>query len=92
MLGAFQRRTVPLSKVGRRCVAQTANNAHNLPCTRTITAGSFSFLAGVGTYSVRFQGRTSKKHELKPGHYALIITATNTAGHGAGKLTFTIVS
>jgi hypothetical protein len=62
-------------------------------CTRTVTVGALSFIAGAGAHQVRFQGRISNHNKLKPGRYTLIITATNAAGQQAtARLTFTIVT
>jgi hypothetical protein len=74
------------------CVARTAKNRLKRPCLRTVTASSFSFSAGVGAYSVRFQGRISGSRKLKPGTYTVFITASNTAGSTTTRLRFTIVS
>ncbi len=82
---------LPGRRVGRRCVAQTAKNRRKRRCPRIITAGSFSFSAGAGAYSVRFQGRIPRSKKLKPGRYTLIISATNTAGSTNARLTFTIL-
>jgi hypothetical protein len=84
--------TRPGRTVRGRCVAQTAKNRLNRRCLRTVTAGSFSVSAGVGAYSVRFQGRSSGSRELRPGTYTLLITASNTAGSTTTRLRFTIVS
>jgi hypothetical protein len=80
-------------KVGRRCVAQTSKNAGRRACTRSITAGAFSFTAGAGAHHVGFRGWVSKHKELKPGRYTLVITATYGGGQKAtARLRFTIVS
>jgi hypothetical protein len=84
--------TPPGRKVGHRCVAPNAKNAHDRSCKRTVTVGSLTFLAGRGAHSVRFQGRISSSKRLKPGRYTLIITATNTAGSTVARLTFAIVA
>jgi hypothetical protein len=63
-------------KVGKRCVAKTGHNAHKPHCTRTATAGTLTFAGQAGTITVRFGGRVSKHLKLKPGSYALVITAT----------------
>lgn len=83
--------TLPSRSVGGRCMAQTAKNRLKRRCWRLVTAGSFRFSAGVGAYSVRFQGRISRSKTLKPGTYTLIITATNTSGSTSARLRFTIV-
>ncbi len=79
-------------KVGRNCVAETRKNRKRKTCKRTVTPGTLlNWRAGPN--KVVFQGRISHHKKLKPGHYTLVITATNAAGQkSAGqKLTFTIV-
>jgi hypothetical protein len=67
-------------RVGRRCVAPSRANRHRRACVRTVSAGSMSFNAHAGTNRIRFQGRLSRPHALRPGRYKLTITATDTAG------------
>jgi hypothetical protein len=61
-------------------------------CTRTVTAGSLTFTGHSGTNTVAFQGHVSPVAKLKPGHYTLVITATNSAGVRSApmSLSFTI--
>jgi hypothetical protein len=56
-------------------------------------AGTLTFSGHSGTNKVAFQGRISSAKKLKPGRYALAITAANSAGlRSAPKpLSFTIV-
>jgi hypothetical protein len=58
-----------------------------------VTAGRLTFTGHSGTNRVAFQGRVSRAKKLKPGHYTLVITATNSAGGRSAprSLTFTIV-
>jgi len=60
---------------------------------RTVTAGVLTFMGHDGTNSVAFQGRVSPKRKLKPGHYTLVIAATDPAGARSApkSLSFTIV-
>jgi hypothetical protein len=48
---------------------------------------------GIGANHIRFQGRLSRTRTLKPGRYALTISATNAAGQRgiSGSLSFTVV-
>ena len=79
-------------RVRGKCVAQTSKNRHRASCERTATAGALSFNAHAGTNKVAFDGRISRAKRLKPGHYTLIIRATNAAGGSKEKqLAFTIV-
>jgi hypothetical protein len=52
-----------------------------------------SFAGHGGLNKVFFQGRISRSRKLKPGHYTLIITATNASGRHSRpvRLSFTIV-
>jgi hypothetical protein len=67
-------------KAGPRCVAKTHANAKHKFCKRTLTAGVLSFSGHQGTNKVIFQGRITRTRKLKPGRYALVITAANAAG------------
>jgi Glycine rich protein len=80
-------------KVGRRCLAKTRKNSKRKSCKRTVTAGTLSFGGHAGTNKVVFQGRISSSKKLKPGRYALSITARNAAGQRSAPqtLSFTIV-
>jgi streptogramin lyase len=80
-------------RVGAKCVAKSRKNARHKTCTRTVTVGTLSFTGHTGTNKVAFQGRTSRSRKLKPGRYALIIVATNSAGTRSTPVTlrFTIV-
>jgi hypothetical protein len=79
-------------KVRGKCRAQTKKNRRRPGCQRTFTAGTLYFTGHSGTNTVAFQGRISSSVRLKPGHYALQITAANSAGHSSSRqLTFTIV-
>jgi len=57
-----------------------------------VTQGTLSFNAHTGTDKISFQGRISNSRKLKPGHYTLVITATNAAGQRSNpqSLSFTI--
>jgi hypothetical protein len=79
-------------KVGKSCVVNTNKNHKRKPCKRNVTAGTLAFIGHSGTNKVAFQGRISRSKKLKPGHYSLVITATNSAGSSAPKaLSFAIV-
>jgi len=79
-------------KVRGKCRAQTKKNRRRPGCKRTVTAGTLSFIGHSGTNKVAFQGRISRSNKLKPGHYTLLISAANSAGHSSPQqLTFTIV-
>ncbi len=79
--------------VQRRCVARTRRNAHNPRCTRSVIGGTLAFSAHAGVNNVRFYGRLPRRHNLRPGTYALMIVATDTAGRRSApaRLTFTIL-
>jgi len=79
-------------KVRGKCVAQTKRKRRGPTCQRTVKAANLSFIGHSGTNRVAFQGRISRSNKLKPGHYTLLITAENSAGHSSPhQLTFTIV-
>lgn len=82
-------------KVGHRCTAKTRKNAMRKACDRPVTVGTMSFMGHVGTNRVVFQGRLSSSQKLKPGHYTLLITASNVFGvrvpAAPKSLSFTIV-
>jgi hypothetical protein len=77
-----------------RCVAPSHANAHKASCKRTVAVGSFSVAGKAGLDKVRFQGRLSSAKTLKPGTYAVSITARNANGlKGVSRsVSFTIVS
>jgi hypothetical protein len=79
-------------KVNGKCVAQTRRNRRHKACERSVPSGSLSFSAGVGPHKLFFQGRLTRTKTLKPGTYALTITATNANGQQAtSTLSFAIV-
>ena len=79
-------------KVTGKCVAQTKRKRRRRTCQPTVRAAHLSFIGHSGTNQVAFQGRISRSNTLKPGHYTLLITAENSAGHSSPhQLTFTIV-
>ena len=60
---------------------------------RTVTQGTLSFAGHRGPNRVSFNGRASGSRELKPGHFTLVITATNPSGQRSQprSISFTIV-
>jgi outer membrane protein assembly factor BamB len=82
-------------RVGKRCLAparQRRATSRFRSCTRTVTAAKLGFTAAPGANEVRFEGRISRARRLRPGRYALVITATNgSASASARALHFTIV-
>jgi hypothetical protein len=78
-------------KVGRRCVAPTAENKSRHPCTRTVVAGTLRFSARKGPNRVSFQGVISRKKKLELGSYTLVLTATASGERATPRrLKFTI--
>jgi len=71
---------VPGRTVRHACMPQTRRNARRRKCLRTVTVGVMSFAGQLGTNTVAFQGRLSARAKLKPGRYALVISASNVAG------------
>jgi hypothetical protein len=86
------RRQASGRRVHRACLAETKTNRRQPRCRRTILAGTLTFRGHPDTNSVRFAGRLSATHKLKPGRYTLLIIATNTQGKRSSprSLTFTI--
>jgi hypothetical protein len=80
-------------KANGKCVAQTKKNQTKPRCLRTTVAATMTLAGHSGANSVRFAGRVSSSVKLRPGSYALEITAVNTEGKAAvpQTLTFTIV-
>jgi CSLREA domain-containing protein len=79
--------------VGGKCVAKNRHNARRPRCKLTVLAGALRLTGHAGVDHVKFQGRLSPTSKLKPGAYALFVSARNAAGTGtpAGPLRFTIV-
>jgi streptogramin lyase len=79
-------------KVGHKCLAKSRRNARRRACDRTVTVGRLSFTGHAGLDKVRFEGRLSARHRLKPGRYAVTIQAVNGTGPSApSTLHFAIV-
>jgi 6-phosphogluconolactonase len=76
-----------------KCVAQKRKNRRKPSCARVVTVASVLFGGHAGTNKVAFDGRISRSKKLGPGHYTLVIAATNSAGKGSSRksLSFTIV-
>ena len=76
-----------------RCVARTKRNRRTRNCTRTVTVASLSLNAHSGADKIVFDGRVSPTHSLRPGRYAVTLTATNAGGESSKRqsLRFTIV-
>jgi len=80
-------------RVGAKCVAQTPKNRHRRRCTRTVIVGTMTFPAHAGTSKLRFQGLTSRHKRLKPGSYALLVTAAASGKRSTTRtLHFTIAN
>jgi hypothetical protein len=90
--------TFTQSVAGRRahgkCVAPSPGNAHRPKCKRTVVVGSFGASGKAGQDKVRFQGRLSSAKTLRPGTYAVSVTAHDAHGlKGVSRsISFTIVS
>ncbi len=79
--------------VGHKCLTESPTNIKHQTCSRTITAGLLSFTGHRGANKTEFQGRVSRSTKLNPGHYTLVIAATNTVGERSlpKSLSFTIM-
>ncbi len=74
------------------CLAKTRENIKRTICD-AVAVGTLSFPGHSGTNNVIFAGRISHTNKLKPGQYALTITAANSSGQRSTpvSLIFTIV-
>lgn len=79
--------------IAGRCIAQTKKNKHKRACRRAKRRGAFSIVGHAGDNTVAFRGQISRSTLLDAGHYALELTATNSAGarSSPASLSFTIV-
>jgi hypothetical protein len=75
-----------------RCATPSVKNKRQPRCTRPIAAGTLTVNAHGGINRVRFQGRLARNETLRPGHYAMAITATTPARQRANSrpLHFTV--
>jgi hypothetical protein len=66
---------------------------HKLRSGRLVSQGTISRAGVAGTNKLHFDGRIPGRRRLAPGHYVLMITATNAAGEAAAprSIAFTIV-
>jgi len=80
-------------EVKGKCVTRTHKNRRAHRCGMTVTRGILSFGSHIGQNKLVFNGIISRSKRLKPGTYALTITATNAAGQHSKpqSLRFTIV-
>jgi hypothetical protein len=85
---------IQLGYNGQGCLASRHGIQKRESCNRKLVKGALSFTGHVGTNSVVFAGRISRRDRLNPGTYELIISATNAAGqHSApAHLRFTITN
>jgi CSLREA domain-containing protein len=81
-------------RLSGKCRTQTAKNRKKPSCVLTLTRGTIKLAGRSGKNSVRFTGRLSNRHTLKPGKYSVTITAkrANAAGSKPVTLRFTIVT
>ncbi|HTU97076.1 MAG TPA: choice-of-anchor Q domain-containing protein [Solirubrobacteraceae bacterium] len=78
----------------KKCVTQTAKNRRKPACTLTLTLGTVKLSGKSGKNSVKFTGRLSNRHTLKPGRYSVTITAkrAEAAASKSHTLKFTILA
>jgi hypothetical protein len=89
---SFTQKTIG-RKVNGRCTADSRSNRHKPRCSRPTVAGELRFSGLAATNQVHFAGRISPTRKLKPGHYTLVITATNNNDQRSApqSIDFTIV-
>jgi hypothetical protein len=63
-----------------RCASPSVTNKRQPRCTRAIAAGTLTLNGHDGLNRVRFQGRLAHNKALRPGRYAIAVTATTPAG------------
>jgi hypothetical protein len=78
---------------GQSCLASEHGTHTRNICNRKVVKGALSFTGHIGTNTVGFAGRISRRDKLDPGAYELIITATNTGDQRSApvRLRFTII-
>ena len=78
---------------GHSCLASRHGTQKRKSCNRKVAQGALSFTGHIGTNSVVFAGRVSRRDKLSPGTYELIITATNAVDQRSApaRLRFTII-
>jgi hypothetical protein len=78
---------------GHSCLASQHGTQKRKSCNRKVVKGALSFTGHVGTNSVVFAGRISRRDKLNPGTYEVVITATNAVDQRSPpvSLRFTIV-
>jgi hypothetical protein len=78
---------------GHSCLASQHGTQKRKSCNRKLANGALSFTGHIGTNSVVFAGRISRRDKLNPGTYELIITATNAVGQRSApvRLRFTVM-
>jgi hypothetical protein len=88
---AFTQQTVG-RLVGHKCLSLTNTRHPGHRCQQSITRGTIEFTGQPGINTVNFHGRASHAIALRPGRYALLISATNGTGNvTATPMHFTIV-
>jgi sugar lactone lactonase YvrE len=81
-------------KVKARCLTPTTANRRKHTCQRKVPVARLTVTAHRGSNQLAFQGRVSRSKKLRPGHFTMLITATNAAGQRSAprSLSFTIVN
>jgi len=80
--------------VGARCVKATRRNRRRHRCRLTVTVGAIAFPgAHAGVDTIAFQGRLTSTARLRPGRYAILLTASDPAGRAQARgPSFTILA
>jgi hypothetical protein len=92
--------TLEFARTGRgrlahgACIAASARDLHDPPCTFATPAGMLSIHAHSGENRLGFAGHVSHRRTLRAGSYELTVLADNAAGTAAARraLRFTIVA
>jgi hypothetical protein len=82
-----------LGRYGDSCLVSQHGTRKHKSCNRKVAKGALSFTGHIGTNSVVFAGRISRREMLNPGTYELIIIATNAVDRRSApvRLRFTII-
>jgi outer membrane protein assembly factor BamB len=87
----FDRQTIG-HRAGHLCLAGSHGKHARRRCRRLIPEGGLTFAGHGAVNRVRFDGRLSARRKLVPGHYELVLTATNASGASVPQaIGFTIV-
>jgi hypothetical protein len=68
-----------------KCGARIEKNRLKRLCGRAATRGTLTFIGHPGKNNISFSGHVPRSARLIPGHYTLLVTATNAAGQNSSQ-------